>query len=214
MKQWKALAGVALMAASVAGMVLWEGWGRDALFLTEVVVAGRAVSAGELLTEEDLAILGVPQNCIVEGAVYAKELESLKGTYAVNSLALNQQICRKDVVEEESLVRERETTFVIPQEWIAMRSSSLRRGDTVTLYRLADYSSVGTYVVAFVKDDDDQEIYSLEGVDDGKLLDRTDSNLPIHHIEIIAELDQYQQIRQAAQEDGGLLVVQGEGVVR
>ena len=84
----------------------------------------------------------------------------------------------------------------------------------MTLYRLTAYSSVGTYGVAFVKDDDDQEIYSMEGVDDGKLLDRTDSNLPIHHIEIIAELDQYQKIRQAALEDGGLLVVQGKGAVR
>jgi len=214
MKQWKALIGAALMAAAVAGMILWEGWGRDALLLTDVVVAGGEVAAGQLLKREDLTILGVPEDCVVSGAVPAAELDSLVGLYAVNSLSSNQQICRKDAAAEEELVGNQETTFVIPQEWIAMRSSSLRRGDTVTLYRLSDYSSLGTYAVAFVKDDEDQEVYSLEGVDDRKLLDRTDSNMPVDHIEIVAELGQYRQIRQAVQEDGGLLVVQGEGAVQ
>lgn len=214
MKQWKALIGAALMAAAVAGMVLWEGWGRDALLLMDVVVAGEEISSGQLLKKENLAILGVPQDCVAQGAVTAAELDSLVGLYAVNSLSPNQQVCRKDAAAEDELVGAQETTFVIPQEWIAMRSSSLRRGDTVTLYRLSDYSSVGTYAVAFVKDDEDQEIYSLEGVDDKKLLDRTDSNMPVDHIEIVAELEQYCQIRQAVQEDGGLLVVQGEGAVQ
>ena len=51
-------------------------------------------------------------------------------------------------------------------------------------------------------------MFSLEGVDDRKLLDRTDSNLQIHHIEVVAKLEEYQLIRQAALQDGGLLVVQ------
>ena len=128
--------------------------------------------------------------------------------YTVNSLAKNQQLSEKDLVKDKENVKAEETIFVIPREWIAMRSSSLRRGDRIGLYRLADYSSLGSYTVAFVKDDQDQEVYSLEGVDDRKLLSRTDSNVPIHHIEVVAELKQYQAIRQAAMEDGGLLVIQ------
>lgn len=211
MRQWRALIGASLMVAAVSGMVLWEGWGRDALLLADVVAVDKNISAGQLLKEEDLVILGVPQDCITSDAVPASDMKSLVGMYAVNSLSPNQQVCRKDVVSEEELVKDQKTTFVIPREWIAMRSSSLRRGDTVTLYRLSDYSSMGTYTVAFVKDDEDQEVYSLEGVEDGKLLDRTDSNMPVDHIEIVAELAQYGRIRQAVAEDGGLLVVQGKG---
>lgn len=211
MRQWKALIGAALMVTAIAGMVFWEGWGRDALLLTDMVVTAGEVSAGELLKKEDLTILGVPEDCIVAQGIPASELDSLVGLYAANSLSPNQQISRKDVIAQEELIGSGETAFVIPEEWIAMRSSSLRRGDEVTLYRLSDYSSLGTYLVAFVKDDEDQEIYSLEGVDDRSLLDRTDSNMPVNHIEIVAELRQYCQIRQAALEDGGLLVVQGKG---
>ena len=59
-----------------------------------------------------------------------------------------------------------------------------------------------------MKDDRDQEVFSLEGVNDRKLLTRTDSNVPIHHIEVLAKLEDYQKIRSAALQDGGLLVVQ------
>ncbi|MBQ8589577.1 MAG: SAF domain-containing protein [Firmicutes bacterium] len=208
MKQWKALIGAVLMILALAGMVVWEGWGRDALLLTDVVVASGPVMAGELLTAEDLTILGVPEECMVEGAIAASELGDVAGMYAVNSLAANQQIGLKDLAAEEQIVRDQETAFVIPEEWIAMRSSSLRKGDEVTLYRLADYTSLGTYTVAFVKNDQDQEVYSLEGVDDQKLLSRTDSNLTVHHIEVVAKLEDYQLIREAAIQDGGLLVVQ------
>ncbi len=208
MRQWKALIGIALMLLAVVGMVVWEGWGRDALLLTDVVVAAKPIAAGELLRSEDLSILGVPEDCMVQGAIPKERLKDLKGMYAVNSLAVNQQLCLKDLVAEEQRVKEEETAFVIPGEWIEMRSSSLRRGDEVTLYRLTDYESLGTYTVAFVKDDRDQEVFSLEGVDDRKLLDRTDSNLQIHHIEVVAKLEEYQLIRQAALQDGGLLVVQ------
>ena len=208
MKQWKALMGIALMLLAVAGMVIWEGWGRDALLLTDVVVAAKPVAAGELLKAEDLTVLGVPEECIVDGAIPAERLEELKGFYAVNSLAANQQLCLKDLITEDQLVKKEETAYVIPGEWIEMRSSSLRRGDMVSLYRLTDYSSLGTYQVAFVKDDRDQEVTSLEGVDDRKLLSRTDSNLQIHHIEVVAKLEEYRNIREAALQDGGLLVVQ------
>lgn len=208
MKQWKALVGIALMILAVAGMVFWEGWGRDTLLLTDVVVAAKPIAAGEVLRLEDLEVLGVPEDCIVNGAIPAERLKELKELYTVNSLAEKQQLCMKDLISEDQLVGEKETTFVIPGEWIEMRSSSLRRGDQVTLYRLMDFSSLGTYTVAFVKDDRDQEVFSLEGVDDRKLLDRTDSNLQIHHIEVVAKLEEYQLIRQAALQDGGLLVVQ------
>lgn len=208
MKQWKALIGIALMILAVAGMVFWEGWGRDALLLTDVVVAAKPIAAGEVLRLEDLEVLGVPEDCIVNGAIPAERLKELKGLYTVNSLAEKQQLCMKDLISEDQLVGEKETAFVIPGEWIEMRSSSLRRGDQVTLYRLMDFSSLGTYTVAFVKDDRDQEVFSLEGVDDRKLLERTDSNLQIHHIEVVAKLEEYQLIRQAALQDGGLLVVQ------
>ncbi|MBR4075098.1 MAG: SAF domain-containing protein [Firmicutes bacterium] len=208
MKQWKALLGIVLMLLAVVGMILWEGWGREALLLTDVVVVTGPVSAGEVLTGADLMVLGVPEDCTVEGAIPGSKIKELQGMYTVNSLAKNQQLSEKDLVKDKESVKAEETIFVIPREWIAMRSSSLRRGDRIGLYRLADYSSLGSYTVAFVKDDQDQEVYSLEGVDDRKLLSRTDSNVPIHHIEVVAELKQYQAIRQAAMEDGGLLVIQ------
>ena len=208
MKQWKALIGIALMILAAAGMVFWEGWGRDALLLTDVVVAAKPIAAGEVLRLEDLEVLGVPEDCIVNGAISAERLKELKGLYTVNSLAEKQQLCMKDLISEDQLVGEKATAFVIPGEWIEMRSSSLRRGDQVTLYRLMDFSSLGTYTVAFVKDDRGQEVFSLEGVDDRKLLERTDSNLQIHHIEVVAKLEEYQLIRQAELQVGGLLVVQ------
>ena len=208
MKRWKALIGILLMLLSVAAMIVWEGWGRDALLLTDVVVTAKPIAAGELLRTQDLTVLGVPEDCIVKGAIPAERMKELKGMYTVNSLSANQQICMKDLISEEQLLTKEETAFVIPGEWIEMRSSSLRRGDEVTLYRLTDYTSLGTYTVAFVKDDRDQEVFSLEGVDDRKLLDRTDSNLQIHHIEVVAKLEEYQIIRQAALEGGGILVVQ------
>jgi len=208
MKQWKALVGVVLMLLAVGSMIVWEGWGRDALLLIDVVATAKPVAAGELISAADLIVLGVPEECVAEGAIPASQMDSVKGLYTVNSLSKNQQICVKDLVSEEERVEAEETAFVIPEEWIEMRSSSLRRGDQVSLYRLADYTSLGSYQVAFVKDDRDQEVFSLEGVNDRKLLTRTDSNVPIHHIEVLAKLEDYQKIRSAALQDGGLLVVQ------
>ena len=208
MKQWKALVGAMLMILAVGGMVVWESWGRDALFMTDVVVASRTIPAGQLLTADDLTVVGIPEEYIVDGAMAGSLLEDMVGLYTVNGLSPNQQLCKKDVASEHQLVKDQETAFVIPEEWIVMRSSSLRKGDEVSLYRLNDYSSLGTYTVAFVKDDKDQEIYSLEGINDQKLLSRTDSNYSVDHIEILAELESYKKIREAALLDGGLLVVQ------
>lgn len=199
------------MLISIAAMIVWEGWGRDALLLTEVVAAGKTLQAGHLLQAEDVQLLKVPRDCVVEGALTAGRINELSGHYTLGRLSLNQQISIADIADEEELVKEQQTTFVIPQEWIAMRSSSLRKGDRITLYRLSDYGSLGTYTIAFVKNEQEQEVYSLEGIDDRKLLDRTDGSAPINHVEIIAELSQYQIIREAALVDGGLLLLQGEG---
>lgn len=200
------------MIAAVVGMIVWEGWGRDALLLREVIVASREIAAGQLLQEEDFQIIGVPEDCLIEGALTASDIPGLRGAYAVNSMAKNQQLSLLDVAQERQLLQGEQTSFVIPEEWIAMRSSSLRKGDMVTLYNLTDYTSLGTYAVAFVKDEQEQEIRSLEGIDNQKVLSRTDSNAPVHHLEILAELEQYLTIRQAAFDGGGLLVVQSNRI--
>ena len=104
MKQWKALVGAALMILAVAGMVIWESWGRDALFMKDVVVASRAIPAGQLLKAEDLIVVGIPEEYIVDGAMAGSLLEDMVGLYTINGLSTNQQVCKKDLASTVKII--------------------------------------------------------------------------------------------------------------
>ena len=111
-------------------------------------------------------------------------------------------------------LKKEETIFVIDPDWIAMRSSSLRRGDIVDIYGSNGAGLLGTFQIAFVKDEAEREVKDAgEAVQNhtaSDILDRTDSTSVIDHIEIITTFSEYEKI--AACVDGttssALIIVQ------
>ena len=75
-----------------------------------------------------------------------------------------------------------------------MVSSSLRRGDRVHIYGGAGKEDLGSYTVAFVKDNADREVKNAEELKNDTPLAREESNYSISSIEIVCTRDAYAQL--------------------
>lgn len=216
MSKWKSWIGVILILASVAGLIFWEVQGRK-VFLTErVLVAAQEIPAGSVVTGGSFTVASVPAENLVEGALSAEAAASLAGSCVKETIPGNQQIVPSYFIGSDLMLSGGESFYVLPEEWIVMRSSSLRKGDDIELYGATSFQKIGGYRVAFVKDQGEQEVAELEGGLKTEALSRTNSTAQISHIEIVTNLTEYGQIRQAAFQEQGLLVVQrpasgGEG---
>ncbi|NLT47162.1 MAG: hypothetical protein GXX92_01995, partial [Clostridiales bacterium] len=121
----------------------------------------------------------------------------------------NSQISEEFLAESDFYIRSNESIFVLHPEWIAMRSSSIRRGDWIDIYESGSFDKIGSYRVAFVKDANELEVTDGEGAEGSNALDRTVSTSLISHIEIIADMKEYEKIaRLAGNNETGLLLVQ------
>jgi hypothetical protein len=100
-----------------------------------------------------------------------------------------------------------------------MRSSALRRGDTVEIASaFGERAGFGRYRLAFVKDADELEVRDMSpsgelSIEAPDRRERTDANAMIDHVEIIATKAAYEAIRAFAENAGApsLLLIQREG---
>ncbi|MDF2654553.1 MAG: hypothetical protein K0R19_1027 [Bacillota bacterium] len=220
MKRIKSVIGILLIILSIVSLFLWEWKGREMILLREVLVARNAIEKGTLVDESMFESRGVPKDNLIEGALEPKDVAILKGKVSAQMIAGNGQVSRAYFIENAFYLKEGEAIFVIEPGWIAMRSSSLRRGDIVDIYAGNGGGLIGSYRVAFVKDEAEREVRDtmIEGKTfiEKEILERTDSTSVIDHIEIITTLGEYEKLVsyvKSASADGTSEVLPGDSSV-
>ena len=198
MKKLRSIVGILLILLSIAGLFFWEWKGREIILMEEVLVAKEEIQKGTIVSSSMFVEKGVMKEMLVEEALTQKDVERLNGKVASQLIARNDQIILDYFRNDEFYLEKDETIFVIDPSWITMRSSSLRRGDLVDIYRTDGMGLLGSYRIAFVKDEAEREIREASDVNqkyiEKDILERTDSTSVIDHIEIITTIKEYQKI--------------------
>ena len=211
MKRIKRVLGVILILSAICSLVFWEMKGRDIILKDEVVIATQEILPGSVITSENVGIMGVLESNLVNGAVSPSAFEMLVGRAATSYIPRNAQVT-KLMVEEDSdlIIEEGESLYTLDGEWLAMRSSSLRRGDQITVYGENSKLPVGTFQVAFVKDSSGREVKNTGSLYYDTPLNREESTSIIDKVEIICDLDSYGRILDVLEKEpaGKLLIVQ------
>lgn len=209
----KVLLGLLLMVSSLVAMVFWETRGRELLLYQEVLVAKTEIKPGHQIGREMIATQALPKDFMITDPLLPGQEARIVGEVAGQLILAGTPISSRYFTQLPVAIREEESVFVIPAEWIHMRSSSLRKGDWVTLYSQDGKSLIGSFQLAFVRDQAEREVISLSGSKDAPLLERQDGSSLIHSLEIISTLAGYQKIQEAMKETTGpgLMIVQGGG---
>lgn len=202
--------GVFMILGAIGGLIYWELSGREAVMMDQLLVANETILPGTYITAELFTVAGIMEENRIEGALGTETMPDLIGLTAKQEIIKNSQIVSDYFVEDEFYLNQEESIFVIQPEWIAMRSSSLRRGDWIDIYGEHDQVLLGTYRVAFVKDENEVEVTNQENMGESSALERTKSSSVISHIEIIGTLSDFAEILQKMGEsaDQGLLLIQ------
>lgn len=195
MKNIKLVVGVILMAAAITGFAFWESNGRDMLYETQLAVASADIKQGDIITEKNIEIKGIDGEYVMDGAVKAERISDIKGKKAKQYIPAGGQISADFLTSEDDIIlKEGESIYCIDEEMIGMVSSSLRRGDKVRIYGGAGKEDLGSYTVAFVKDDADREVKNASELKNDTPLARESSNYSISSIEIVCTRDAYAQL--------------------
>lgn len=199
MRRIKSILGILLILLSVLGLFLWEWKGREAIMTERVLVAKEEIRKGDGIDSSMFLIKGVSKENLLPGALMPDGLDKLQGKVAAQMISKNDQIIMKYFSEDESYLKEGQSIFVIKPGWIAMRSSSLRKGDLVDIYGSYGGEILGTYKVAYVKDEADREVRNADveqqrTADTESILERADSTSVIDHIEVITTYSEYKKL--------------------
>ena len=195
MKNIKLVIGVILIVLAITGFTFWESHGRDMLYETEVAVASGDIKQGELITEKNVEARGIGSDYVMSGAVKAERMADIMGKKAKQYIPKGGQISADFLTEENDIVlKDGESIYCISSDMIGMVSSSLRRGDRVHIYGGAGREDLGSYTVAFVKDDSDREVKNASELKNDTPLARESSNYSISSIEIVCTRDAYSKL--------------------
>ena len=212
-RQW---IGILFLVLSVGALIAWEQWGRDYFLTNEVLLSKETIPEGTVLTADLFVSGSVEDSSIMEGAFTPNDVAKILGKVTTVTIPKNSQITDMVLRDADFYYAEDQSVYVLKGEWISLRSSSLRRGDSVELYAIhedAGWNPLGTYQIAFVKDQNESEVVSTSLAKDKGILSRQDASSPIYNVEIIATNDEYAKILEEVMETaktnrGSLLLVQ------
>jgi hypothetical protein len=213
----KRLSGVLLIVLAIAMLAIWEAKGREVVLMDEVLVASEDIPASEIIVASMLTKVATPLNAKVSDVVYAKDKNKAVGRVSVAPIPKGAQISSKLLADGTADGEAEKSYFVLRSDWIYMCSSALRRGDEAELVSADGKRAFGVYKVAFVKDDENDEITrqveDKAGFGGEGLNARAASGANIDHIEIITDLESYMRIKSYAEAAKGpaLIIVQRRG---
>lgn len=195
-----------MVIVGLISLTFWEAWGRENILYEKVLVAKSDIQRGmtiekEMLTEKSFAKDAVITDAVTEGAI-----DLIVGQVAKQNIPKNNQINKSFLYKDDFYIGKGQSIFKIPAGWIDNRSASIRRGDKIMVY--AGETLVGEYKVAFVKDQEEREVTSVESQWYSEALDRTDSTGVISNIEIISTLAEYKELYKIAVYNPDSLVTQ------
>lgn len=206
----KPIVGCVLILTSFIGLIYWENDGRERWTMEEVIVAAKDIEAGTDITRDMFKTARVSRDNLIDGALGEADIGKIVGRVADRAIAKKSQVSLAFFDDSDSIIEDGKSVYVIKNEWIDTRSSSLRAGDIIKIYVDTGELCFGTYRVAFVKDDNEQEVVEADGFAPSKnILDRKMSSRPASHVEIIATLEEYRAIMNFVIAEGrGLMLVQ------
>jgi len=202
MRKLRPVLGILLIVLSVTGMFIWEWKGREAVMTEEVLVAAQEIRRGASVNAGMFTVKCIPKTDLLEGVLTPSDLNRVLGKVAAQLIPKNSQIIM-DYFQDDTFYLDRdESVFVIDPDWIAMRSSSLRRGDIVDIYGSGGLGLLGTFRVAYVKDAEEREVKDAgdeagrnrAGSSRSGILERPDGTSVIDHIEIITTFPEYEAL--------------------
>lgn len=199
MKKARVIVGVLLIVCAAAGLVFWEMKGREAVTTDQVLVAARTIEGGTKITQDMFLSAPVPEKLRIRGSLSATQFSKIQGLAAAQTIRENAQVSTADFQKDGFYLSGDQSIYVIPEEWIYMRSSALRRGDRIAVYGKAGGQELGSYQVAFVKDSAEREVLDVGESRKSRTLERTDSTSQISRVEIISDMAGYQKLKQAAE---------------
>ncbi len=205
--KWKSIAGIILVILSVAAMYFWETKGRNSFLLVPVLAAAEDIDAGQIVAEEHFTVLRVPPETVAAATLAPSEGVHIYGMRAGHRIRKYQQVAKDDFGSRTAQVPEGKSVYVLPESWIYSRSSSLRAGDSVTIYSMPEKKPLGTYTLAFVRDNAEQEVYDTN-LPSG-VLERTAPSSIISSLEILCTEQEYFELFDEVQLTGpaSLLIV-------
>ncbi len=207
MNKKRIVAGIILIVLSLAAMVLWETKGRNQVMLDEVVVLTKGIPRGTRLAEEHLSKGRVLKESRVEGSVSWQDADKVIGKYLTVDMGKKAQLSNNFIAEKWIQSDAEQSIFVIPAPWIYMKSSSLRRGDWAEIIDSNGQRSFGSYRIAFVKDSSGAEVTDEIPNEKDDPLERLSGSAPVDHVEIIANLDEYENLYNAVVSEGAMLLI-------
>ena len=195
-KKTKQIIGILLIISAIAALVYWETGGRNRVMTVRVLAAGENIEQGAIMTKQMLFVVNAMPETVIEGALAPGDIHKIEGKEAALYIAKNQQISGLFLREPEKQKTKKQSPFLIKSEWIDSRSSSLRKGDIISMYSRDGSYYLGDFETACVKDAADKEIVENGIVD---------------HFEVLTDIGGYQNILHFIDTSGEkLLVVQKE----
>ncbi len=139
MKPWLKLSiGIAMSLISILSIVLWDTVLKDRIDSEEVVVIkpGIIVEKNETLTNDNLIMEKRSKSSLIEGIVYADEINNVIGKTAKQTLVGNQILSHRQLDMEGIIPNPKvgEAIRPIPKNWIYASPSTLRRTDKIDIY--------------------------------------------------------------------------------
>ena len=191
--------GILLICLAVSALLFWEVAGRELFLMKPVLIAKSDIEKGTVLSHDLFKSVSVPIDALVEDAVAPGDASLLTDKIAAIPIISGAQLSERIVIEPNDAIKPDTSSFVIKNEWIALCTSALRRGDKIELMYGNGEISLGTYEVAFVKDAEGREVIDTSNgissfrAETGSAA-RTNPSAPIHHIEVECEWEDYKKI--------------------
>jgi multisubunit Na+/H+ antiporter MnhC subunit len=199
----KKVVGLMLIITASALLIFWETKGRELVLMDEVLVSYGEIEAGVPLSADLFHTVSVPTNAVIKDALTTKNIDLVKGMYSTSALASGSQISKQYLASLKESVADNMSYFVIRSEWIFMKSSSLRHADTVDVISASGDVDLGSYKVAYVKNEKGTEVSDVTGKSGILSSDKdgnfADSSSSIDHIEILCTLESYLEIKAYAE---------------
>lgn len=205
----KGILGVVIIILAIAGIFLWETYGREALTYTEVVVFRQDVQANQTVSLGLLATMKMPSSQLISDVVLHPE--EILGKETACYIPKGLQLSKKFFQDEEMATGNGRYVFAVPTEWLYFYPQTLRRGDRVYFYAVP--ASDGEYIktvnltatagsiipdniddailstrVAYVKDSANREVVDVTP-------DRLDGSAAVSKIEVYINDEQYQLLK-------------------
>lgn len=129
--------GILIMFSMVVAMYFWTTYGNEQLSTIPVLVAAQNIEKGTLIdTNKHFTIQKINTKYLLANSLKENDKIILTGKVAKQYIPKNAQIIKDYFDESGFVLTEGEVVFKIPNNWIYVIPSTIRRGDKIFIYEI------------------------------------------------------------------------------